>query len=340
MKENIVKGDDVDLYEFPVPQWNRIDGGRYILTYGGVVTKDPDTNVMNVGVYRGMVGGKNLIPILMWRAQHVGHHVTAWQAKGHKEMPIAVAIGWEPSLDFVGGSPVPKGVCEYDVVGAIRGAPVELVKCETVDLYVPATSEIVIEGYLGIEPESYTMEGPFAEFTGYVAGDKLGETDHPRYRHHPSHRSDPARHHRRFDARKLFGERRLLVDHARGDGVERARPRRRARRHRRVVPAGADRHQHRRCDQAELSRPGQAGRQCAVGLVGGACALQARHRGRRRYRHSRLRRDRLGDCASRQCRRRRHRHHAVDLRRRARSVDPAARPQCHRNSAPASGIGC
>ena len=58
-KENIVKGDDIDLYEFPVPQWNRIDGGRYILTYGGVVTKDPDTDVMNVGVYRGMVGGKN-----------------------------------------------------------------------------------------------------------------------------------------------------------------------------------------------------------------------------------------------------------------------------------------
>jgi UbiD family decarboxylase len=171
-KENIIKGDDVDLYEFPVPQWNRIDGGRYILTYGGVVTKDPDTNVMNVGVYRGMVASKNQIPILMWRAQHVGHHVTAWQQKGFKEMPIAVAIGWEPSMDFVGGSPVPKGICEYDVVGAIRGAPVDLVKCETVDLHVPATAEIIIEGYLGIEPESYTMEGPFAEFTGYVAGDR------------------------------------------------------------------------------------------------------------------------------------------------------------------------
>ena len=171
-KENIIKGDDIDLYDFPVPQWNRIDGGRYILTYGGVVTKDPDTNVMNVGVYRGMVASKNQIPILMWRAQHVGHHVTAWQQKGHKEMPIAVAIGWEPSLDFVGGSPVSKGVCEYDVVGGIRGARVDLVKCETVDLYVPASAEIIIEGYLGIEPDSYTMEGPFAEFTGYVAGDR------------------------------------------------------------------------------------------------------------------------------------------------------------------------
>ena len=94
----------------------------------------PHTNVMNVGVYRGMVADKNKIPILMWRAQHIGHHVTAWQEAGYKEMPIAVAIGWEPSLPFVGGSPVPKGICEYDVMGAIRGEPVELVKCETVDL--------------------------------------------------------------------------------------------------------------------------------------------------------------------------------------------------------------
>jgi len=87
-------------------------------------------------------------------------------------MPIAVAIGWEPSLGFTGGAPVPKGVCEYDVMGSIRGAPVELVNCETVDLQVPATAEIVIEGYLQLDPAKYAMEGPFAEFTGYLAGDK------------------------------------------------------------------------------------------------------------------------------------------------------------------------
>jgi len=172
VKENVVKGADIDLADFPVPQWNRADGGRYILTYGGVVTKDPTTNVMNVGVYRGMVVGKNTIPILMWRAQHIGQHATAWQQAGHKEMPVAVAIGWEPSLDFVGGAPVPKGMCEYDVVGAIRGAPVDLVKCETVDLYVPASAEIVIEGFLSFDPATYLPEGPYAEFTGYVAGDQ------------------------------------------------------------------------------------------------------------------------------------------------------------------------
>src|SRR4029077_14803167 len=160
-KENVITGGDIDLSQFPVPYWNRPDGGRYILTYGGVVTKDPETGVMNVGIYRGMIGGKDRIPILRWRAQHIGHHVTAWQQAGHNEMPIAVAIGWEPSLGFVAGSPVPKGLCEYDVIVAIRGAPVELVKCETVDLHVPASAEIVIEGYLGLDPSTFMMEGPF-----------------------------------------------------------------------------------------------------------------------------------------------------------------------------------
>ena len=172
VKENIVTGKDVDLYELPVPYWNRLDGGRYLITYAGVVTKDPATGVMNVGVYRGMLAARDKIPILMWRAQHIGHHVTSWLAAGHKEMPIAVAIGWEPSLGFCAGSPVPKGICEYDVMGALRGEPVELVKCETVDLHVPASAEIVIEGYLGLEPDSYVMEGPYAEFTGYLASER------------------------------------------------------------------------------------------------------------------------------------------------------------------------
>jgi 4-hydroxy-3-polyprenylbenzoate decarboxylase len=171
-KENILKAPEVDLYDFPSPHWNRLDGGRYLLTYGACVTKDPATGIMNVGIYRGMVAGHDQIPILIWRAQHIGHHFTAWQNLGNSEMPIAVAIGWEPSLGFCAGAPVAKGICEYDVVGAIRGAPVELVKCETVDLHVPATAEIIIEGYVGLDPSTYLMEGPYAEFTGYVAGDR------------------------------------------------------------------------------------------------------------------------------------------------------------------------
>jgi 4-hydroxy-3-polyprenylbenzoate decarboxylase len=171
VKENIITGAAIDLYEFPAPYWNRLDGGRYLMTYGGCVTKDPHTGVMNVGVYRGMIHDKTRIPILMWRAQHIGHHVTAWQQGGASEVPIAVAMGVEPALEFCAGAPVPKGVCEYDVAGAIRGAPLELVRCETIDLYVPATAEIVIEGFLQVDPAKYLPEGPFAEFTGYLAGD-------------------------------------------------------------------------------------------------------------------------------------------------------------------------
>ena len=192
VKENILTGDKIDLFDFPSPQWNRIDGGRYILTYGGVVTKDPSTGVMNVGLYRGMVADRDKIPILMWRAQHVGQHATAWEATGQSRMPIAVAIGWEPTHGFVGGAPVAKGVCEYDVMGAIRGEPVDLVKCETNDLYVPATAEIVIEGYLDLDPSTYVMEGPFAEFTGYLAGDRS-----PKPAIHVTaitHRNDPILH--------------------------------------------------------------------------------------------------------------------------------------------------
>src|SRR5262245_16648033 len=72
VKGRHLKGDAVDLYEFPAPFWNRLDGGRYMQTYGACVTKDPETGIMNAGVYRGMIADKTHMPILMWRAQHIG----------------------------------------------------------------------------------------------------------------------------------------------------------------------------------------------------------------------------------------------------------------------------
>src|SRR6202048_2906090 len=80
VKENILKGPDVDLYEFPAPHWNRLDGGRYLLTYGGCVTKDPQTGIMNVGIYRGMVARHDQIPILMLRAPRLCRPHTPWCA--------------------------------------------------------------------------------------------------------------------------------------------------------------------------------------------------------------------------------------------------------------------
>ena len=171
VKQNVITGDDIDLLKFPVPIWNRRDGGRYILTYAGCVTKDPDTDVHNVGIYRGMVVDRDRIGVLMWRAQGWGGHFTKHEERG-ENMPVAYVIGWEPSLGCVGGSPVPRDISEYDVMGAIRGAPIELVKCETVPLYVPASAEIVIEGWISPDPETFEEEGPYAEFTGYYATDR------------------------------------------------------------------------------------------------------------------------------------------------------------------------
>ena len=171
VKEVIVKGKDIDLNDFPVPKWHREDGGRYINTFQATITKDPDTGVHNLGIYRGMIGQKDTLPVLLWRAQNWGVHFQKWADRGQK-MPVAHVYGWEPSLAFCASAPVPTGVSEYDVMGAIRGEPVDLVKCETVDLWVPASAEIVVEGYIDPDPATFEMEGPFGEYTGYFGGDQ------------------------------------------------------------------------------------------------------------------------------------------------------------------------
>ena len=171
VKENILKGNDIDLFEFPVPRWHRLDGGRYINTMQGSVTRDPVSGRMNVGIYRGMIGKKDTIPVLLWRPQNWGQDMQKYSDK-HQEMPVAFIYGWEPCLPFCASSPIPPDVSEYDVMGAVRGAPVELVDCETVPLQVPATAEMVVEGWISSDPATFEMEGPFGEYTGYFGGDQ------------------------------------------------------------------------------------------------------------------------------------------------------------------------
>ncbi|MBI4465415.1 MAG: UbiD family decarboxylase [Acidobacteria bacterium] len=168
VKDNIIRGGDVDLYQFPVPRWHFRDGGRYILTFAGIVTRDPDTGILNMGVYRGMISQRNTIPILIIASQHGGQTFTKYKQR-KKPMPVAAVIGYDPIMDFLSGSPVPSGVCEYDVMGAYRGEPLQVVRCETNDLLVPAGAEIVIEGYVDPDPKTYAMEGPFGEYTGHTS---------------------------------------------------------------------------------------------------------------------------------------------------------------------------
>lgn len=167
VKENIVRGADVNLHQFPVPKWHFRDGGRYILTFASIVTRDPDTGVINVGVYRGMMGQRNTIPMLIIAGSHGGQTFAKYRQR-NQPMPVAAVIGYDPIMDFLAGSPVPAGVCEYDVMGAYRDEPMKLVRCETSDLLVPAAAEIVIEGTVTADPATFETEGPFGEYTGHT----------------------------------------------------------------------------------------------------------------------------------------------------------------------------
>src|SRR3984957_7652163 len=96
VKEVIVRGEDIDQTEFPVPKWHYLEGGRYIHTFSSIVTKDPDTGVTNVGMYRGMIEHKDTAPFLLGKGgQHWGAHFVKWAARG-KPMPVACVIGWDP----------------------------------------------------------------------------------------------------------------------------------------------------------------------------------------------------------------------------------------------------
>ncbi len=166
-KENIHLGDEVDLLEFPVPIVHDGDGGRYIGTWHLTIAKDPDSEWVNWGMYRHMLHNKNTVGICASPATDAGKIYTQKYAPQNKPMEIAIAIGTEPISAFCAASPIPYGVSEVDIAGGIRGEPIELVKCETVNLAVPATAEIVIEGE--IIPNEAMDEGPFGEYTGYVA---------------------------------------------------------------------------------------------------------------------------------------------------------------------------
>jgi 4-hydroxy-3-polyprenylbenzoate decarboxylase len=166
-KENVISGEAVDLFQLPVPKWHQLDGGRYINTWAAIVTEDPETGRCNVGCYRGMIADKNKISVLLLLSQDWGRHYAKYQQRG-KPMPVAVIYGWDPSMIFVAGSPFP--LEEYKLMGSIRQQAVELVRCETSNLRVPASAEIVVEGTISPDPSTYRAEGPFGEITGYYGG--------------------------------------------------------------------------------------------------------------------------------------------------------------------------
>lgn len=169
-KENILVGDAVDVTRFPAPFIHGPDGGRFVGTWHVNVTKDPDSGLVNWGMYRHMIHDERTLGWFGGPVQHgMGAYLQKYEPR-NQPMPMAIAIGTEPISSAIAGCPVGTGVSEVDVVGGLRGEPIDVVPCETIDLEVPATSEIVLEGE--IRPRERLPEGPFGEFTGYMTPDR------------------------------------------------------------------------------------------------------------------------------------------------------------------------
>ncbi len=162
-QEIIKKEESADVTVFPNPVYSELDVGPYI-TMGVTISKDPETGIRNAGLYRLQVKDKRRLGLWASAFQHVSVHLNKAENQ-NKPLEVAVALGVDPSVLLAAASKTPYGMDEYEVAGGLRMKPLELVKCKTVDLEVPSSSEIVIEG--NVPPNVREEEGPFGEVTGY-----------------------------------------------------------------------------------------------------------------------------------------------------------------------------
>ncbi len=162
--ENVLTGDAIDTSKLPVCKYSPDDGGRYI-TAGIVVSKDPETGIPDIGHYRFELVDKQTMTFLALPNHRFGRHLAKARRLGHKTFPAALLIGVDPVMAYTCPIQVPDGTNDFEVVGGMRGAPLELVRCKTIDVDVPARAELVFELEVDFSQEAY--EGPLGEFTGY-----------------------------------------------------------------------------------------------------------------------------------------------------------------------------
>lgn len=164
-QEVVQRGRQVDLDELPLVTNNPDDGGRY-LTAGHVILKDPELGY-NLAIYRMMCRSRNEVNLRFIPSHHGWAFLKKAESRGLRALPVAVALGVDPAI-YIASQFEPKiGANELEIAGGLRGRPVDMVKCLTIDCEVPAHADIVIEGEMEIPPKTGD-EGPFGEFCGYT----------------------------------------------------------------------------------------------------------------------------------------------------------------------------
>jgi|UniRef100_A0A7C5ALM7 4-hydroxy-3-polyprenylbenzoate decarboxylase len=164
-QEVIFREEAVDLGTLPVLTCWPLDGGPFI-TLPLVITHHPETGRRNVGMYRLQVFDRNTTGMHWHRHKGGAQHYRVAEARGER-LPVAVALGADPATIYAATAPLPEDLDEIIFAGFLRREPVEMVPCVSIPLEVPASSQIVLEGY--VEPKERRREGPFGDHTGYYS---------------------------------------------------------------------------------------------------------------------------------------------------------------------------
>jgi phenylphosphate carboxylase beta subunit len=166
-QENVIGEADVNLNNLPAPWFYPEDGGRYLGTAGFLVTRNLETGRINLGTYRLMVVDEKRASIMIIKAKDAEIDLRDYAERGIP-MPVAYVSGVDPVIFLCSSTLFGLNESEYEIAGALRDEPIEVVKAKTTDLPVPATAELVIEGE--IHPDQKLREGPFGEYTGHYSG--------------------------------------------------------------------------------------------------------------------------------------------------------------------------
>ncbi|MBI4495110.1 MAG: UbiD family decarboxylase [Chloroflexi bacterium] len=164
--ENVFEGEAIDLWKFPSPMWHQEDGGRYLGTGDGVITKDPESDWVNMGTYRVMVHDERHTGIYISPGKHGYIHRNKYFDQG-QPMPAVVLAGMDPLLFIASCIEIAPNVSELEWAGGMRGRAYECLRGRYTGLPIPAYAEIALEGFL--YPDRQRLEGPFGEWTGYYA---------------------------------------------------------------------------------------------------------------------------------------------------------------------------
>lgn len=165
--QEVVITDNPSLDKFPILKTWPLDGGKFI-TLPLVFTKDPDTGIRNCGMYRMHVYDGQTTGMHWQKLKDGTLHLSKMKENNKSnKLELAVAIGSDPAVMYSANAPLPPGIDEMLLAGFLRNEPVELVKCKTVNLEVPANAEIILEGYVDVD--ELRMEGPFGDHTGFYS---------------------------------------------------------------------------------------------------------------------------------------------------------------------------